>query len=63
MLVCIAEEDLELATRKGVVARVLRTRFDAGAIEEQEYLVLRGRIEGVQTREDLDAVLAEVEKA
>lgn len=59
----LRDEDLELATRKGVVARVLRTRFDAGAVEEQDYLVLRGRIEGAQTREDLDTVLAEVEKA
>ncbi|HPT96470.1 MAG TPA: hypothetical protein PLU39_01245 [Armatimonadota bacterium] len=59
----LREEELELATRRSVIARVLRTRFDAGAIAEEAYRCLLGRIEGARTREALDAVLAEAEKA
>ncbi|HHX41026.1 MAG TPA: hypothetical protein GX715_13790 [Armatimonadetes bacterium] len=58
----LREEKLELATRRSVIARVLRTRFDAGAVAEEAYRRLLGQIERARTREALDAVLAEVEK-
>ena len=57
----LRNEDLSLAARKALVARLLRTRFEAGAIAEDEYLILQGRIEQVATREALDAIQAEVE--
>ncbi|NLC59087.1 MAG: hypothetical protein GX774_19810 [Armatimonadetes bacterium] len=57
----LRNEDLSLAARKALVARLLRTRFEAGAIAEYEYLILQGRIEQVATREALDAIQAEVE--
>lgn len=55
-------EDVRLAARKALIGRLLRTRLEAGALGEEQYLTLRGRIEQAQTRSELDALQAEVER-
>ncbi len=55
------DEDLELTTRKALVARILRSRAEVGALEQEEFLVMQGRIEQARTREELDALQAEMD--
>lgn len=58
----MADPDLELVGRKGIVARMLRALADVGVLEQYDYLVLLGRIEKAKDRAELDGIQAEVER-
>ena len=43
------------------MARILRALAEVGALEQEEFLVMQGRIEQARTREELDALQAEMD--